>query len=322
MFFFAQCVGKSGRVYAFEANPKLVEVIRENVSNLECTDQVEIHSLAVFSENGQKLEFEVDPSYYAAASRLLTKGAEDYPDVDGEFITVSTVTLDRFCEERALAPRLVKIDVEGAEIEVLRGAQNLADQKATVFLVEYSPSREASDDVVEWLRSRGYSVFDLNIYREVSREFYVKGATGEAVPRVGLFNVIAVPKDLVLDDWGMCWRLERQPVNVRFKSYRPSTTIRGLMSEPIRLETGTYIVSLGIEGPDNREAWLKIHAIDETVAYFQASISKLKKHSCSSMVIEISKPSDIRIEYAGPRCWLDLIFAWPRSPSVKIERIR
>ena len=45
------------------------------------------------------------------------------PAADGSGEDVPFTTIDRLCEERRVVPALVKIDVEGAEADVLRGAR-------------------------------------------------------------------------------------------------------------------------------------------------------------------------------------------------------
>ena len=50
-------------------------------------------------------------------------------------IKVETVSLDDFSRDKRL-PTVIKIDVEGAEAEVLRGARNIISPAAPVLIVE------------------------------------------------------------------------------------------------------------------------------------------------------------------------------------------
>ena len=58
-------------------------------------------------------------------------------------------------------PSLIKIDVEGAEIEVLRGSSRLFEACRPIVLCEVIP--DTSPEVTEFFSSRGYQIFDGEI---------------------------------------------------------------------------------------------------------------------------------------------------------------
>ena len=67
------------------------------------------------------------------------------------------MTLDWLLESQP-APRVVKIDVEGAELEVLNGGRRLFETVRPVVLCEVIPSSERA--VTRFLESRDYQIFD------------------------------------------------------------------------------------------------------------------------------------------------------------------
>lgn len=74
---------------------------------------------------------------------------------------VPLTTLDREVDELGLTPSIVKIDVEGAELSVLRGASGLVERHRPRLLISLHPKPllEAGIDcetVLTWLRDRGY----------------------------------------------------------------------------------------------------------------------------------------------------------------------
>lgn len=74
---------------------------------------------------------------------------------------VPFVTIDRLCEERGVAPAIVKIDVEGAEADVLRGARKTLQAHRPVICLELHFDEmerrgESPGALLEEMASMGY----------------------------------------------------------------------------------------------------------------------------------------------------------------------
>jgi hypothetical protein len=69
-------------------------------------------------------------------------------------IEVRAITLDSFARDHQ-APRLIKIDVEGAEVQVLEGAGNVFDDAKPILICEVH-NQEAATWVEGWLKQRSY----------------------------------------------------------------------------------------------------------------------------------------------------------------------
>jgi FkbM family methyltransferase len=107
----ARRAGPSGRVFACEPDPVNLRFLRAHVAR-NGFDQVRILPIAVGAQDGH--------ARFAAArgsgrGRLSADGA----------LTVEVRTLDSLASELSLAPAHVKLDVEGAELAVLSGAEAL-----------------------------------------------------------------------------------------------------------------------------------------------------------------------------------------------------
>jgi FkbM family methyltransferase len=78
--------------------------------------------------------------------------------VEWEEITIPSSTLDDLFPE--CSPDFVKIDVEGAELAVLRGAKRILAQDKTIFLIElhdWSSGSHRADEVKKLMRNAGYA---------------------------------------------------------------------------------------------------------------------------------------------------------------------
>jgi FkbM family methyltransferase len=118
----ARIVGPTGRVVAFEAEPRLAMEIVENIERNDVQNVLLVRS-AVWSTGGF-----VD---FKPVDRLISPDVglgRVVSDSSKGTIPVPSVCLDDFAKTERL-PDLIKCDVEGAEVEVLRGARKLLAQR-------------------------------------------------------------------------------------------------------------------------------------------------------------------------------------------------
>ncbi len=274
----SRLAGPTGRVHAFEANPMLVARLRRQLSE-NGVGNVTVVARAVWSKTGERLPFYCDPSYYASASSLLYR-----PDASNE-VVVETVSLDDYTVATGSIPDVIKIDVEGAEVHVLTGASRLIAEHAPVIVCEYYASVAPPDDPAEFLRSRGYTLYDANLYCEVDRAFYLS-----RFPSPPLTNLLAIPSSRL--------KASRYASLALTGAGAAVGSANPLRSEVIPLrEPGRYIAKIEFDGPDGKIAALKVTSdLGETLAYVQAPIPQLKQHSCSHLVFELDRPARIRCE--------------------------
>jgi FkbM family methyltransferase len=163
---FAQWIGATGRVVAFEPSPRSIAGLREQVRLNGVSDRVEIVEAAV-SHGPGSAAFDCGG---ASGANALVPDAEPGAHV----IRVETTSLDAFCAARGMHPSIVKIDVEGAELDVLRGGrETLARPDLTAF-VEFHPSI--------W-EARGIT------RRDIESELVLQGLTPEPLhPSIDIWN--------------------------------------------------------------------------------------------------------------------------------------
>ena len=111
----AKLVGEGGKVYAFEPGSENAKSIRHN-GELNNFNQIEVIEKAVSNTSGTG-EFLL--AKYSGGHALATADAP--PDLAGK-VTVNLVSIDDLIASGQIEPpNFVKIDVEGAELDVLKG---------------------------------------------------------------------------------------------------------------------------------------------------------------------------------------------------------
>jgi FkbM family methyltransferase len=110
---FGHWVGAGGRVYSFEPAREARHGLEQHVAMNGLAERVVVQPEAVCGVQGVARFMAIGTS---GANRLAS-------GEDGEGYDVPTTTIDAFCAPRGLRPTLIKIDVEGAELDVLKGAR-------------------------------------------------------------------------------------------------------------------------------------------------------------------------------------------------------
>jgi FkbM family methyltransferase len=140
-------VGPTGRVIAVEPHPGAYRLLERNMLNTGASN-IYLERVALSSEEGSAL------LYFASDSNVGTLQPQA-----GPFAEVGVMTLDGLIERFHLSSvALVKIDVEGAEVMVLRGAtKSLREGRIARLAIEMHEDR-AIDEIRDILESAGYSV--------------------------------------------------------------------------------------------------------------------------------------------------------------------
>ena len=120
-------------IHAFEPHPRNFAFLKANLPE----DRVECHNLAVGDARGELTLYDrADAEDGAHASLYEAAISEIHKQRTVEY-SVSMETLDQFCEERGIKDiDLIKIDTEGGELSVLRGAKKLI-QNGTIKCVHF-----------------------------------------------------------------------------------------------------------------------------------------------------------------------------------------
>jgi FkbM family methyltransferase len=142
----------NGAVHAFEPFPETARRFERNLElNSNLRSLVHLHRIALSDFNG-KARMSVPDQSNQGCNHLGTTGECE----------VEVMTLDAFCEKQQLSRvDLIKIDVEGAEVALLKGAEQTIRRFRPILMIEVNPatlqrSGYTARDVIEAIGRHGY----------------------------------------------------------------------------------------------------------------------------------------------------------------------
>lgn len=155
-----------GSIHAFEPVPYTYRMLRETLA-LNQVDNVKGNMMALGSTQGC-LEMNVFDEQYSAWN---TFGHPEFDDVKPRAVVdVQTTTLDAYCAENNITQvDFLKIDVEGYELEVLKGARGLLSSgsiDALSFEISEIPLKGVgctAQEIFDILRGFGYQSYKFNV---------------------------------------------------------------------------------------------------------------------------------------------------------------
>jgi FkbM family methyltransferase len=152
-----QWVGRTGAVYAFEPSPDMYEGLVQHVRLNALDGVVRPVAAAVADRDGRATLLEAST---AGERRLALDRSEPG-------MTVATVSIDSFCARHRLDPSFIKIDVEGFELDALRGARDTIRRcRDAALFVELHPSiwpelGVTRQDILDELAHQGLNAFPV-----------------------------------------------------------------------------------------------------------------------------------------------------------------
>jgi FkbM family methyltransferase len=164
----SRSVGRSGKVFAFEPSTANLALLRYHCDKNRLAN-VRIMSEAVCGAHRQSAPFYLLQGGDSSSNSLMF-GRAHVPNLDRELhssqqkIIVETVTIDGFCEERSINPRVIKIDVEGAEYDVIEGMRNTLHASRPIVILAvhpwWLPQGKTTDGIIAMMREHRYEIVD------------------------------------------------------------------------------------------------------------------------------------------------------------------
>ncbi len=144
----SELVGKKGKVFAFEPNPRNLYYLKKHLE-LNKVSNVQILEYAV-SDKNEIIMF--DETESPSTGHISSKGN----------LIVNSVTLDSLTSDgKILLPDFIKVDIEGAESDFLRGAINiLKNSRPVIFLAVHT--KELYEECCKILKSLNYKLLPID----------------------------------------------------------------------------------------------------------------------------------------------------------------
>lgn len=229
---FATSAGPSGRVYGFEPMDETAAVLRANIEGNALADRISLVQSLVSDVPGDFVPELLD--HNVAATRFVRS-----EDAHGSAPT--TVRIDDWADATIGADadvHLIKIDVEGMDIPVLRSSQRLIERCLPVVTVEIAVHEltargERLNEIEDVLAPLGYHFFRNLSPRNAANDTFELGRLESLADGGPFYDLIAVhadsdryPSDLASAETMNKWRAELQQALASRKQGTKSPLLR------------------------------------------------------------------------------------------------
>ena len=160
----SRVLAPGGRVYAFEPAEGSYRYLQRHityngVTNI-CPYQLVVGDMR--KDSVPFYEHVVASSALSGLTKRIKRRTDRYVEKPR-----SQIALDDFCAEHRLAPDVIKIDVEGAELLVLRGAKSTLARHGPMLFLSVHPAHleamgQSTEELADLLRDMGYEILDTN----------------------------------------------------------------------------------------------------------------------------------------------------------------
>ncbi len=156
---FARLVGDTGKVYAFEPDPRNYLLLEKNIQTNNYSNVI-LEKKAV-SNKSEKSKLYV--TEYGAGSSMHKGNIDTTNGID-----IDVITLDDYFKVNNIIPDFIKIDVEGFELNTLKGMKSVLQLSDKIkIMIEYNPLTKKyfnsnPMDSLNFLGELGFKFKDLN----------------------------------------------------------------------------------------------------------------------------------------------------------------
>ena len=157
----ADIVRDQGKVISFEASRATFDVLKENTS---LAKNIVIENIAAADDN-REFVFHEYPVLKSEYNSLVKPSENELRKNSPKKIKITGQKLDDYFTKKNIYPKIIKIDVEGAELQVLSGMADFLKNNAPVVVMEYlmeGNQNTIHEKAIEFMKKRGYKVYTID----------------------------------------------------------------------------------------------------------------------------------------------------------------
>ena len=200
----SKIVGPNGKVFSFEPDNTIYSLLENNII-LNNANNIILNKIGLSNYNG-------DASFNIATESGLSRLENKNKNLEGLILksktTIKVNTLDTYLLENKISNlniKMIKIDVEGHELSILKGAINLLKNANPIIILEINPGALIQNDlslsnIVEFLNELNYYSFNINSHSADILRF-TRNPTFEKITNKNIFklatknfDLLAIPK--------------------------------------------------------------------------------------------------------------------------------
>lgn len=158
----------SQEIHWFEANPELALILKSKLMDIP---NQHVIPKAAWHKDEEVLTFKITNNTMSSSLYDLKIHSEKYPDIVlTKSIDVETITLNTYAIGREI-PNLINLDIQGAELDALKGASNFLEQVSYIYTevsyVELYKNAPLAEEIDLYLNGFG---FKRVVTRKVPRD--------------------------------------------------------------------------------------------------------------------------------------------------------
>ena len=143
-------------VYAFEPLPRAFRVLKENIK-LNDLNNCLTYQMALSDSNGKSTLYVPNVEAIPTSSSLESEFYPDHSKID-----ISVMTMDHFVQTNNISKiDLVKIDVEGGELDVLRGMKRTIEKMRPFVICEILPRTGVLIKTTDFMKQFEYYIYEI-----------------------------------------------------------------------------------------------------------------------------------------------------------------
>ena len=176
----SEVIAEGGAVHAFEPAQANISYLHRHVELNKLEHKIKVHQSLVGDVVHNAVAF-----YELAESTGMNTTVTDVVDENYDIKFRPQTTIDVFCSRFELVPEVIKIDVEGAEIAVLKGGQKVIDKFKPKIFLSVHPRQ---------IKSNGQSIEELISVIEML-QYSIKNVDGSEVSEFKLEEYLLAPRE-------------------------------------------------------------------------------------------------------------------------------